>query len=61
MKNYLSLVISRTAVSQVIMPVRKPKVEYKLALHERPKGAPILGDPGADKGGQGKSKRAEKY
>ena len=22
---------------------------------------PILGDPGADKGGEGKSKRAEKY
>ena len=29
MKNYLSLVISRT-VSQLIMRVRKPKVEYKL-------------------------------
>ena len=31
MKNYLSLSISR-AVSQVIMRVRKPTVEYKLAL-----------------------------
>ena len=29
-------------------------VEHKLIEH-------ILGDPGADKGGEGKSKRAEKY
>ena len=39
MKNYQSLSVSR-AVSQLIMRVRKPKVEYKLALQERPKGAP---------------------
>ena len=39
MKNYYSLSVSRT-VSQLIMRVRKPKVEYKLALQERPKGAP---------------------
>ena len=41
MKNYYpsSLSVSRT-VSQLIMLVRKPKVEYKLALQERPKGAP---------------------
>ena len=38
MKNYLSLVISRT-VSQLIMRVYKPKDEYKLALQEKPKGA----------------------
>ena len=37
MKNYWSLNVSR-AVSQVIMRVHKPKVEYKLALQERPKG-----------------------
>ena len=37
MKNYYSLSVSRT-VSQLIMRVRKPKVEYKLALQERPKG-----------------------
>ena len=35
MKNYLSLSVPRT-VSQVIMRVRKPKVEYKLALQEKP-------------------------
>ena len=39
MKNYLSLVISRT-VSQLIMRVHKPKGEYKFALQERPEGAP---------------------
>ena len=38
MKDYYSLSVSRT-VSQLIMRVRKPKVEYKLALQERPKGA----------------------
>ena len=38
-KNYESLVISRT-VNQLIMRVRKPKVEYKLALQEKPKGEP---------------------
>ena len=38
MKNYLSLVISR-AISQVIMRVHKPKVEYKLALQEKPQGS----------------------
>ena len=38
MKNYYSLSVSRT-VSQLIMRVRKPKVQYKLALQERPKGA----------------------
>ena len=27
-------------VNQLIMRVRKPKVEYKLALQEKPKGAP---------------------
>ena len=37
MKNYYSLSVSRT-VSQLIMRVHKPKVEYKLALQERPKG-----------------------
>ena len=31
------LSLSRT-VNQLIMRVRKPKVEYKLALQERPKG-----------------------
>ena len=31
------LSFSRT-VNQLIMRVRKPKVEYKLALQERPKG-----------------------
>ena len=35
MKNYYSLSVSRT-VSQLIMRVRKPKVEYKLALQEKP-------------------------
>ena len=39
MKNYYSLSVSRT-VNQLIMRVHKPKVEYKLALQERPKGAP---------------------
>ena len=39
MKNYWSLNVSRT-VNQLIMRVRKPKVEYKLALQEKPKGAP---------------------
>ena len=39
MKNYLSVSFLR-AVSQLLMRVRKPKVEYKLALQERPKGAP---------------------
>ena len=39
MKNYYSLSVSRT-VSQLIMRVRKPKVEYKLVLQEKPKGAP---------------------
>ena len=38
MKNYQSLGVS--AVSQLIMRVRKPKVEYKLALQEKPKGEP---------------------
>ena len=36
MKNYLSLSVS-CAVSQLIMRVRKPKVEYKLALQENPR------------------------
>ena len=50
MKNYYSLSVSRT-VSQLIMRVHKPKVEYKLALHEKPKGDPQipakgLRDPG---------------
>ena len=50
MKNYYSLSVSRT-VSQLIMQVHKPKVEYKLALHEKPKGDPQirakgLRDPG---------------
>ena len=50
MKNYYSLSASRT-VSQLIMRVHKPKVEYKLALHEKPKGDPQipargLRDPG---------------
>ena len=36
MKNYWSLNVSRT-VSQLIMRVHKPKVEYKLALQKRPK------------------------
>ena len=39
MKNYLSLSVS-WAVNQLIMRVRKLKVEYKLALQEKPKGAP---------------------
>ena len=39
MKNYYSLSVSRT-VSELIMRVRKSKVEYKLALQERPKGGP---------------------
>ena len=38
-KKYYSLSVSRT-VSRLIMRVRKPKVEHKLALQERPKGAP---------------------
>ena len=38
MKNYWSLNVSR-AVSQVIMRVHKPKVEYKLALQEKPQGS----------------------
>ena len=38
MKNHLSLVISRT-VNQLIMRVRKPKVEYKLALQEKTQGS----------------------
>ena len=38
MKNYWSLNVSRT-VSQVIMRVHKPKVEYKLALQEKPQGS----------------------
>ena len=38
MKNYWSLNVSR-AVSQVIMQVHKPKVEYKLALQEKPQGS----------------------
>ena len=39
MKNYYSLSVSRT-VSELIMRVRKSKVEYKLTLQERPKGGP---------------------
>ena len=39
MKNYYSLSVSRT-VSQLIMRVHKPRGEYKLALQERPNGAP---------------------
>ena len=38
MKNYWSLNVSR-AVSQVIMQVHKPKVEYKLALQVKPQGS----------------------
>ena len=38
MKNYWSLNVSR-AVSQVIMRVHKPKVEYKLSLQEKPYGS----------------------
>ena len=37
LKNYLSLSVSRT-VNQLIMQVYKPKVEYKLALQEKPQG-----------------------
>ena len=37
MKNYWSPNVSR-AVNQVIMRVHKPKVEYKLALQEKPQG-----------------------
>ena len=37
-KNYWSLNVSR-AVGQVIMRVHKPKVEYKLALQEKPQGS----------------------
>ena len=37
-KNYWSLNVSRT-VSQLIMRVHKPKVEYKLALQEKPQGS----------------------
>ena len=50
LQNRFLLSISRTwktikvsafyAVSQLIMRVRKPKVEYKLALQEKTKGAP---------------------
>ena len=36
MKNYYSLRVSRT-VSQLIMRVRKPKVEYKLPLQLHPR------------------------
>ena len=39
MKNYYRLSVART-VSQLIMRVHKLRVEYKLALQERPKGAP---------------------
>ena len=38
MKNYYSLSVSRT-VNQLIMRVHKPKVEYKLALQEKPQGS----------------------
>ena len=38
MKNYYSLNVSRT-VNQLIMRVHKPKVEYKLALQEKPQGS----------------------
>ena len=38
MKNYWSLNVSR-AVSQVIMRAHKPKVEYKLAVQEKPQGS----------------------
>ena len=41
MKNYYSLSVSRT-ISQLIIRVHKPKVEYKLALQERPKGDPQI-------------------
>ena len=37
MNNYYSLGVSRT-VSQVIVRVRKHKVEYKLVLQEKPQG-----------------------
>ena len=39
MNNYYSPSVWRTVI-QLIMRVRKPKVEYKLAVQERPKGAP---------------------
>ena len=39
MKNYYSLSVSRT-VSQLIMRVHKPKVEYKLALQLDPREQP---------------------
>ena len=39
-KTIESLVISRTVHGQLIVRVRKPKVEYKLALQEKPKGEP---------------------
>ena len=38
MKNYWSLKVSRV-VSSVIMRFHKPKVEYKLALQEKPQGS----------------------
>ena len=34
---------------------------FNFALGSYKKVQPILGDPGADRGGEGKSKRAEKY
>ena len=37
MNNYYSLGVSRT-VSQLIIRVRKPKVEYKLVIQEKPQG-----------------------
>ena len=41
MKNYLlSLSVSR-AVSQVIMRIHKPTVEYKLALQQKPQGSTL--------------------
>ena len=43
MKKYWSLNVSRT-VSQVIMRVHKPKVEYKLALQEKLQGSILTYD-----------------
>ena len=41
MKNYLlSLSVSR-AVSQVIMRIHKPTLEYKLALQQKPQGSTL--------------------
>ena len=37
MNNYYSLGVSRT-VSQLIIRVRKPKVEYKLVIQVKPQG-----------------------